>query len=166
MLHLTGRGRESEAMRHPYLAALRQFLQELLPRPLAVPGQAPAAAAPAKGALCERRLLAGQHGAANPGVSPSLQRAILHTPACAAVGASPFLRTPASSAKRQADAATRGSTLYSVLLEFWLTDGDEPVPATGTGAPAAASARGAPMWCVPACPCSRLPPKCWPLDCR
>lgn len=49
-LHLTGRGRESEAMRHPYLAALRQLLLELLPRPSLATQQLPAAT-PTKGAF-------------------------------------------------------------------------------------------------------------------
>lgn len=47
-LHLTGRGREREAMRHPYLAALRQLLLELLPRPSLATQQLPSAT-PAKG---------------------------------------------------------------------------------------------------------------------
>lgn len=53
-----------------------------------------------------------------------------------------------SSAKRQADAATRGSTFFSVLLEFWVTDGDEPVPvAAAAGATTqAAQLPGAPLW--------------------
>ena len=54
VLHLTGRGRESEAMRHPYLAALRQLLLELLPRP-SVAAQALPAATPTKGAHKGRR---------------------------------------------------------------------------------------------------------------
>ena len=49
-LHLTVRGRESEAMRHPYLAALRQLLLELLPRPSLAVQQLPATT-PAKGEL-------------------------------------------------------------------------------------------------------------------
>ncbi|KAL4451949.1 hypothetical protein ABPG75_007611 [Micractinium tetrahymenae] len=109
-LHLT-RGRESEAWRHPYLAALRQLLLDLLPRP-STAAQLSSTAAPA-------------------------------TP-----GASPFFRTPASSAKRQADTGTRGATFFSVLLEFWVTDGDEPVPvaaAAGATTPAA-QPPGAPFW--------------------
>ena len=47
VLHLT-RGRESEAMQHPYLAALRQLLLEMLPRPTAAT-QLNAATTPAKG---------------------------------------------------------------------------------------------------------------------
>ncbi len=68
--------------------------------------------------------------------------------AALAAGGSPFFRTPISSAKRQADTAMRGSTFFSVLLEFWVTDGDEPVPvaaAPGAATPAA-QLPGAPMW--------------------
>ena len=43
------RGRESEAWRHPYLAALRQFLLDLLPRPSAAASVNPAPMAPAGG---------------------------------------------------------------------------------------------------------------------
>lgn len=62
-----------------------------------------------------------------------------------AVPGSPFFRTASTPAKRQADSATRGATFYSVLLEFWVTDGDEPVPAAPGTTPAAV-APGAPMW--------------------
>lgn len=67
----------------------------------------------------------------------------------AAVGGSPFFRTPATSAKRQADGATRGATFYNVLLEFWIADGDEPVPLAvvpGGGALGGQVAPNAPMW--------------------
>ena len=67
----------------------------------------------------------------------------------AAVGASPFFRTPATSAKRQADGATRGATFYNVLLEFWIADGDEPVPlavAPGGGPLPGQALPNAPMW--------------------
>ena len=65
------------------------------------------------------------------------------------MGGSPFFRTPATSAKRQADGATRGATFYNVLLEFWIADGDEPVPlavAPGGGALPGQAAPNAPMW--------------------
>jgi hypothetical protein len=47
-MHLTRGGRDAEALRHPYLAALRQLLLELLPRP-ANAMQGGAAATPSKG---------------------------------------------------------------------------------------------------------------------
>ncbi len=50
VLHLT-RGRESEAWRHPYLAALRQLLLELLPRPTTA-AQLSSSAAPATRECC------------------------------------------------------------------------------------------------------------------
>lgn len=64
----------------------------------------------------------------------------------AGVGGSPYFRAP-SAAKRQPEGASRGSSFYSVLLEFWVTDGDEPVPvaAQGGALPAQPSAGGA-MW--------------------
>ena len=43
------RGRESEIMKHPYMALLRQFLLDLLPRPASA-AQAAAGGSPAKGA--------------------------------------------------------------------------------------------------------------------
>lgn len=163
MLHLTGRGRDSDAQRHPYLAALRQLLLELLPRPSVASAQLPTAATPAKGAslahvhyarpLC----IAAAAGCSNP--HTNLMSASFHRPGCtasslpppalgAAVGASPFFRTPGAAGKRQADGATHGTTFYSVLLEFWITDGDEPVPAAAgaAAASAAAGAGSASMW--------------------
>eukprot|EP00887_Chlorella_sp_A99_P007731 scaffold20.g7731.t1 len=111
-LHLTRGGRESEAMRHPYIAALRQFLLELVPRPAGAGG-------------------GGAGGAAAAKPPP---------------GGSPYFRTP----RRQANSATRGQVFYATLLEFWLTDGDEPVPLASTGAlahkAAAAAPPRAPMW--------------------
>lgn len=38
LMHLTRGGRDSEDLRHPYLAALRSLLLELLPRPTAAGG--------------------------------------------------------------------------------------------------------------------------------
>lgn len=51
MLHLTRGGREAEAFRHPYLALLRQFLLELLPRPASLGQAAAGGGSPTKGAL-------------------------------------------------------------------------------------------------------------------
>jgi hypothetical protein len=46
-------------------------------------------------------------------------------PTChAGPSSSPYPRT----ARRQADSGARGATFYSILLEFWLTDSDEPLP--------------------------------------
>lgn len=73
--------------------------------------------------------------------SPSPHRCLV----LPAVPGSPFFRTASTPAKRKADSATRGATFYSVLLEFWVTDGDEPVPAAPGTTPAAV-APGAPMW--------------------
>ncbi len=47
VLHLT-RGRESEAFKHPYMALLRQYLLDFLPRPASASQQA-AAGSPSKG---------------------------------------------------------------------------------------------------------------------
>ncbi|KAI3437911.1 hypothetical protein D9Q98_000356 [Chlorella vulgaris] len=109
LIHLTrGGGRDGEAMRHPYLSALRQLLLDLLPRPSSS---------------------AQLGGAATPGKP----------------GSSPYFRSSASS-KRQPEGASRGATLYSVLLEFWVTDSDEPVPLAGGGKLPAQTAAGRPMW--------------------
>lgn len=67
-------------------------------------------------------------------------------------GGTPFFRAGAAGRAGGPEATTtRGLMLYSTLLEFWLTDGDEPVPLASSGdfasktppAPAAA-----PMWWV------------------
>jgi hypothetical protein len=66
-------------------------------------------------------------------------------PPLPAAGSSPYFRSSASS-KRQPEGASRGATLYSVLLEFWVTDSDEPVPLAGGGKLPAQTAAGRPMW--------------------
>jgi hypothetical protein len=66
---------------------------------------------------------------------------------CHAVGSSPYFRTPGAAGKRAPDGASRGAAFYSVLLEFWVTDGDEPVP---VAAPAGGGGGSAGMCLTPA----------------
>jgi hypothetical protein len=48
-MHLTRGGRDSEELRHPYLAALRQLLLDLVPRPTAAGSLGGGAAPPKRG---------------------------------------------------------------------------------------------------------------------
>ena len=54
VLHLTRGGRDSDLFRHPYMALLRQFLLDWLPRP-ATQVQMAAAGSPSKGAYTYMR---------------------------------------------------------------------------------------------------------------
>lgn len=108
-LHLT-RGRDAASTRHPYIAMLRQLLEEMVPRPAGAAAPSPLASP-------------GRTGAATRSVA----------------------------AKRSATAASRGLLFYSILLEFWMKDADEPVPVASTGAGARRNEAGAgspmaPLW--------------------
>lgn len=117
-LHLPGshhrslRDADLHALRHPYIALLRQLLLELVPRP--VGGMVTSPLVAATGA-------AGGRGAA---AVSGLMDAV----------ASPYYRTPTAmpSSRRGSNAISRGLLFYSILVEFWLKDADEPVPLTNT----------------------------------
>jgi hypothetical protein len=111
----------SNMQRHPYFRLLRSYLEDAIPRPSGGGGGggggAPAAAGAAAGgrgtgggaaALAGR--LAGSGGGAGPG---------------AALGGS---SGGAAALTAGGGAASRGEILLSVLLEFWFTDGGEPIP--------------------------------------
>lgn len=90
VLHLTGhRIKDIDALRHPYIALLRQFLNYFIPRSTGATVSAPAG---------------------NSALAASIRLASrgLH-------------RTPEVS-------FGRGQLFYSIMLEFWLSDADQPVP--------------------------------------
>lgn len=104
-LHLT-RGKDADlSIRRPYIAVLRQFLLEMVPRPDSVATATTTGAVP----------------------SP------LASPRRTAAGNSPYFRTSSGNGKRAGDAVSRGMVFYSTLLEFWVKDADEPVPAILSG---------------------------------
>jgi hypothetical protein len=118
--HLRGGGasREVEAMRHPYLALLRQFLVELIPRPSGMNGTAGS-----PGLALTSSAAAAAGGGGGSGVGHATRSRL------SATAATTLFNRPSASLKSSiAGNPAQGLLFYSILLEFWLSDADEPVP--------------------------------------
>ncbi len=101
---------------------------------------------------CEWKNAHPTQSSATAPASASLHQRLNSRPLRARSGGTPFFRAGAAQRQGGTEAATpRGLTFYATLLEFWLTDGDEPVPLASSGefasrTPAAPQTALTPLW--------------------